>query len=210
MNFDKLKGHIPDTIYNQLHTVQVLGVDGPKRLSHLLGEAKHETGGWSRFVENLNYSAQGLAKTWPNRYAVDPKAAVKEPNALALKLEHKPEAIANNCYANRNGNGDEASGDGYKFRGRGCIQLTGKSNYKAFGDSITVDLTENPDPVATDYALASAAYFFKSHNLWTICDEGVTEDTCKKVCKVVNGGVLGLAERTKYTQEFYNLLTGTI
>ncbi|UUS13328.1 glycoside hydrolase family 19 protein [Stenotrophomonas sp. CD2] len=107
------------------------GISTPKRAAAFLAQVGHESGSLTRIIENLNYGAQGMADTWPSRYAVDPKAKPRKPNDLARALERKPVAIGNNAYANRLGNGSEASGDGYRFRGRGPIQNTGRANYAA-------------------------------------------------------------------------------
>ena len=129
------------------------------------------------------------------------------PNAtLAAAYARQPEKIANKVYANRMGNGDENSGDGFKYRGRGYIQLTGKDNYKRFDVTVPEDITSNPDLVATKYPLASAAFFFNSNKLWAICDQGATPTVVTAVTKRVNGGTIGLADRVKHFNEYYNLL----
>ena len=104
------------------------------------------------------------------------------------------------------GNGDETSGEGYKFRGRGFIQLTGKSNYTSFAKFIGEDTVSNPDLVASKYPLASAAFFFNSNNIWVICDKGETADVVTAVTKAVNGGTIGLPDRIKHFNDYYNLL----
>lgn len=208
MNVDKLKTILPIKVYDELLIViNKYNIDNSLKLAHFLAQAAHESGGFKYLYENLNYSAQGLANTWSNRYAINPKASKKVPNELALKLQRNPEKIANNCYANRNGNGNEASGDGWKFRGRGFIQLTGKDNYKAFTDFIGEDCISNPDLVATKYALSSAAYYFNKRNIWSKC---VISDDNNKVVKsitlLVNGGLNGLNERILYFNKFYKVL----
>ena len=120
--------------------------------------------------------------------------------------ERKPEKIANLVYANRMGNGDKASGDGYRFRGRGYIQLTGKDNYSAFDKTVDENILENPDLVATKYPLASAAWFFHKNGLQKIADEGATDAVVTKVTKKVNGGTIGLPDRIKHFNEYYKLL----
>jgi len=110
-------------------------------------------------------------------------------------------------YSGRMGNGNEASGDGYKFRGRGYIQLTGRDNYTAFGKSIGVAIEENPDLVSTQYALSSAAWFWSKNNLNKIADTGATDAAVTMITKRVNGGTIGLADRIKHFKEFYSLLT---
>lgn len=207
-NLAALKGHIPDAVIAQIpDTAARFGITTPLRLAHFLAQCSHESGGFRVVTENLNYSAQGLANTFPNRFAVNPGARVKTPNALANRLNRNPEAIANNVYSNRMGNGNEASGEGWKYRGRGYIQLTGKNNYRAFDATVQDNILENPDLIATKYPLASAGFFFKSNNLWSICDKGSDDATVTAVSKRVNGGTIGLADRIKHFKEYYNLLT---
>jgi len=117
-----------------------------------------------------------------------------------------PEKIGNRVYANRMGNGDEASGDGFKFRGRGYIQLTGKNNYTNFSHFVGEDCVANPHLVATKYPLASAAFFFNSNNIWPICDRGADDATVTSVTKAVNGGTHGLAERLQNFKVFMRAL----
>jgi putative chitinase len=124
-----------------------------------------------------------------------------------MQYERKPEKIANRVYASRMGNGNEASGDGSKYKGRGYIQLTGKINYTNFSKFIGEDCVSNPDLVATKYPLSSAAYFFNSNKLWSICDKGSSPDVVTLVTKRVNGGTIGLADRQKHFKEYYNLLS---
>lgn len=194
----KLKDHLPELIYNQLDNVLVFGIDGPKRMSHLLGQAYHESGGFRTFQENLNYSAQGLLNTFPKYFKT------KE---IAEQYARNPEKIANRVYANRMGNGDEASGDGWKHRGFGALQTTGTDNQQEFFEFKGLPKNTEPSKIATDYPLESAAYFFKKNNLWSICDQGVDDATITKLRKRVNGGILGLTEVAKHTKEFYKILT---
>lgn len=199
MNLQLLKGHIPDIVLDQLsRTCEKFNIDGPKRLSHLLGQCKHESNNYSVVVENLNYSADGLMKIFKKYFPT---------KQIADQYARQPEKIANRVYANRMSNGDEKSGDGWKYRGRGYLQTTGKINYIALGSSLGIDLITSPEKVATTYPLDSAAFFFNSNNLWIICDQGCDDDTITKVTKRVNGGTNGLEERIKYTKEFYNILT---
>lgn len=200
LQIQNLKGYIPDVIIDQLPEVCAkFDIDGPKRLSHLIGQCKHESGNFSIFTENLNYSEQGLLKTFPKYFTQE----------TAVVFAKKPEKIANHVYADRMGNGPETLGNGYRYRGRGAIQLTGRDNYKAFGAALGVDLLANPDLVSTTYPIASAAFFFKSNGLWTICDKGTDVPTITAVTKRVNGGIHGLSERILYTQEVYRLLQGS-
>jgi len=210
MDVTRLKGVVPDSVISQLPAViEKFGAKTPLRLSHFLAQLAHESGGFTKAVtvENLSYSANRMAEVWPNRYAIDPKIKKKLPNDLAIKLEKNPVALGNNVYANRNGNGDEASGDGFKFRGRGYIQLTGKSNYAEFSRFIGEDCVVNPDLVATKYPLASAAFFFNSSKtLWPTCDHGSDDDTVMAVSMIVNGGTVGIEDRIDYFHKFFNIL----
>jgi putative chitinase len=124
--------------------------------------------------------------------------------ALAKQYERQPEKIANRVYASRMGNGDEASGDGWKFRGRGALQLTGKSNYQAFADYLKKpEIMTNPDLVATEFSFESAMFFFDKNKLWDICDKGVNKDTILALTKRINGGTHGLADREEKSLKFY-------
>jgi putative chitinase len=129
------------------------------------------------------------------------------PGNLAESYARNPEKIASRVYGSRMGNGDETTKEGFKFRGRGFIQLTGKVNYEKFTKFIGEDCTSNPDLVATKYPLSSAAFFFDSNKLWTICDKGATDDVVTQVTKRVNGGNIGLADRIKHFKEYYKLLS---
>ena len=198
MNLEKLKGHIPDSVIDQITSIETkFEINTPLRLAHFLAQCGHESGGFKVVKENLNYGAKGLRSIFGKYFPTD---------ALALAYERKPEKIANKVYANRMLNGDEASGDGYKFCGRGYIQLTGKENYTNFGKAIGIDLTATPDLVATQYPLLSAAWFFHKNGLHKLADAGATEAAVTSVTKRVNGGVIGLADRIKHFNEYYNLL----
>lgn len=173
------------------------GITNPLRMAHFLAQCSHESINFTAVRENLNYSAKALMGTFKKYFPT---------LELALQYERKPEKIGNKVYASRMGNGDEASGDGFNYRGRGYIQLTGKSNYKAFSDFIGEDCVANPDLIATKYPLASAAFFFNNNNLWSICDKGDTSDVVLAVTKRVNGGTNGLAERQSNFDLYNSLL----
>ena len=195
----KLKGHIPQAVIDQIpDTAARFGITTTLRLAHFLAQCGHESGGFKAVQENLNYGAKGLLSIFKKYFKTI---------AQATAYERKPEKIANLVYANRMGNGPESSGDGWKHRGRGYIQLTGKENYKAFDATVPEDILANPDLVATKYALASAAFFFKKNNLWAICDKGSSPEVVTLVTKRVNGGTIGLADRQKHFKEYYNLLS---
>ena len=171
----------------------------PARAAHFFGQTAHETGGFKAFSENLNYGAKGLRGIFGKYFKTD---------AEALKYERKPEAIANRVYASRMGNGAESSGDGWKYRGRGALQLTGKSNYEAFAKYCNrPDVMTNPDLVATELAFESAMFFFERNKLWAICDQGVTDATILSISKKVNGGTHGLEDRKAKTKTYFSQLS---
>jgi putative chitinase len=166
----------------------------PVRAAHFFAQTAHETGGFKAFSENLNYSAQGLQGIFGKYF----------PGNLEESYARQPEKIANRVYASRMGNGDEASGDGWKYRGRGALQLTGKSNYKAFADYLKKpEIMDTPDLVATTYAFESAMFFFDRNKLWSICDQGVTDAAILALTKRINGGTHGLADRNAKTKKYY-------
>ena len=197
LNLEKLKGHIPDAVIAQIpETAAKFNITNNLRLAHFLSQCGHESGGFKAVSENLNYSADGLKKIFGKYF----------PGNLNESYARQPEKIAARVYASRMGNGDEASKEGFKFRGRGFIQLTGKANYTNFTKFIGEDCISNPDLVATKYPLASAAFFFDSNKLWSICDKGSDVATVTAVTKRVNGGTIGLDDRIKHFNEYYNLL----
>jgi putative chitinase len=198
MDINKLKGHIPDTVIAMLpDTMAKFELNTPLRLAHFLAQAGHESGGFKAVNENLNYGAKGLLGIFKKYFPTEAKAAL---------YERKPEKIANLVYGGRMGNGAEATGEGYKFRGRGYIQLTGKDNYKAFDAVVPENLLESPDLVATKYPLLSAAWFFHKNGLHKMADGGATDAVVTSVTKRVNGGTIGLADRIKHFKEYYSLL----
>jgi putative chitinase len=198
LNLAGLTGKLPATVIAQIpDTAAEFGITTNLRLAHFLAQCALESMGFTTTVENLNYRAARLMQVFPKYFrGVDP-------NAYA----NNPAKIGSRVYANRMGNGDEASGDGFKFRGRGYIQLTGKNNYTSFSTFVGEDCVANPDLVATKYPLASAAFFFKSNNIWSICDQGANDATVTKVTKVVNGGTHGLAERLQNFKVFMRALS---
>jgi len=197
LNIEKLKGTIPDTVIAQIaETAKKFNITNNLRLAHFLAQCAHESGAFKFVSENLNYSAQGLQNTFGKYF----------PGNLEESYAKNPEKIASRVYADRMGNGNEASKDGWKFRGRGYIQLTGKSNYVKFTQFIGEDCVANPDLVATKYPLASAAFFFNNNNLWSICDRGSSDEVVTSVTKRVNGGTNGLADRITKFKKYYSLL----
>jgi putative chitinase len=198
MNLAKLKGHVPDSVIAQIpFIVSNYKVNTLLRLSHFLAQCGHESANFRAFKENLNYSAEGLNKTFKKYF----------PTLESAKdYARQPERIASKVYANRMGNGNEASKDGFKYLGRGFIQLTGKANYLEFDKSVSEDILANPELVATKYPLASAAWFWDKNGLNSIADKGATDAVVKSITKRVNGGTIGLEDRIQHFNEFYSLL----
>ncbi|HBO5407499.1 TPA: glycoside hydrolase family 19 protein [Pseudomonas aeruginosa] len=164
------------------------GITAPVRVAAFLAQVGHESSQLTRLVENLNYSAQGLAATWPSRY----RGADGKPNALALNLARHPQAIANNTYASRNGNGDEASGDGWRFRGRGLLQITGRKNYRAAGAGLGLPLEAEPELLEQpEHAARSSAWWWAAHGLNGLADSG----RFALITRTINGGMNGQVER---------------
>lgn len=158
-------------------------INTPQRIAAFIAQCAHESGNFKAIKENLNYQAATLSKVWPSRFPPD----------VAAQYAHNQEAIANRAYADRMGNGDEASGDGFRYCGRGLIQLTGKSNYQAFADSLQMAVEDVPAYLATfEGAAQSACWFWESQNLNSWADQGDIE----KITRIINGGTLGLEDRT--------------
>jgi len=175
-------------------------INTEKRVAAFLAQTSHESGGYTMLTENLNYRAATLAACWPNRFAElgankKPKRDAKGaliPTKVALSIEKKPELIANMVYSSRMGNGLPQSGDGWKYRGRGLKQLTGKDNYKRCGDALNLDLVNNPDLLLEPLPAArSAGWFWKVNNLSPLADASDIKGMTKKI----NGGYIGLEAR---------------
>jgi putative chitinase len=198
MNTSNLATKMPSAASKyMLEVVERYNITEPLRLSHFLAQIAHESGNFQFVAENLNYSADSLLKVFP-KYFKD--------KATADLYARKPEMIGSRVYANRMGNGDEASKEGFKFRGRGYIQLTGKDNYKAFSTFIGEDCVANPDLVSTKYPMDSAIWFFDKNKLWDICDKGAGDDVVTLVTKRVNGGSHGIQDRLSKFKTFNSLL----
>jgi putative chitinase len=166
---------------------ETFGIETPEQQASFLGQCAHESANFTALTENLNYKAESLCKVWPKRF----------PTLESAQPYHRnPEKIANKVYSSRMGNGDEASGDGWKYRGRGLIQLTGKSNYEAFGKAIDVDVVSDPDLVETNiYAALSAGWFWSTNRLNDIASD------ITAVTKKINGGTHGLEDRIAKTEK---------
>ena len=166
----------------------------PDRAAHFFAQTAHESGNFKAFSENLNYGAKGLRGIFRKYFPTD---------ALAKAYERKPAKIANRVYGNRMGNGDEASGEGFAFRGRGALQLTGKFNYSEFAKYVNrPDVMTNPDLVATELAFESALWFFDKNKLWSICDQGINDAAILALTKRINGGTHGLDDRKLKTKKY--------
>jgi putative chitinase len=198
MNIDGLKGTIPQEVLDQLpDTITKFDINTPLRLAHFLAQCGHESGNWKFKVENLNYSAPALQSVF-RKYFPD--------EATAAQYARKPEMIANKVYASRMLNGDESSGDGWRFRGRGYIQLTGRQNYSLFNAHVPEDIISTPDLVAEKYPLLSAAWFWDSNKLNSLADKGETDGDVTAITKRVNGGTHGLDDRLSKFKQYYKLL----
>ena len=198
LNLSGLTGHLPAAVIAQIpETAAKFGITTNLRLAHFLAQCALESNRFKATVENLNYSAQRLLKVFPKYFkGVDP-----------TPYANNPTKIGNRVYANRMGNGSEASGDGYRFRGRGYIQLTGRNNYTSFSKFIGEDCVANPDLLATTYPLASAGFFFNSNKIWPICDQGANDATVRAVSTKVNGqNPHAVPERIAFFKEFFGAL----
>lgn len=179
---------------NTLKTAMNFYKMSPERAAHFFAQTGHETGDFKLFTENLNYSAKALKAVFGKYF----------PGTLAESYNRQPEAIANKVYANRMGNGNELSGDGWKYRGRGALQLTGSDNYKSFSKYLNNEsIITNPEQVADEFAFESAFFFFDNNKLWSICDMGVNDASILKLSKRINGGTNGLAHRSELTYKYY-------
>lgn len=197
VDLNKLSGHVPDAVIGQIpECAEKFQINTTLRLAHFLAQCSHESGGFKVTQENLNYSADGLKKIFPKYF----------PDNLADSYARQPEKIASRVYANRMGNGDEESKEGYKYRGRGYIQLTGKDNYGSFAKTVEDDILSDPDLVSSNYSLLSAAWFWSSRSLNASADKGSSDAVVTEITKKVNGGTIGLDDRIKHFKEYYALL----
>lgn len=169
-------------------------INTPMRISHFIAQCAHESGSFKFIEENLNYRAESLVKVWPRLF----------PNIeIARQYEKQPQKIANRAYANRMGNGDEASGDGWRYRGRGLIQLTGKDNYTFFAGSLGIPVEEAADYLATfEGAAQSACFYWEQNKLNRFCDA----NDVKGLTKAINGGYIGLEDRIKHTEHALHVM----
>lgn len=196
--FSKLsKEKAPEWFASLSNELPIVFINSPVRVAMFLAQTGHESAEYSVLTENLNYSAKGLMATWPKRFDA----------AKAEKCQRKPELIANTVYASRMGNGDEASGEGWKYRGRGILQLTGKENYTKFSKDTFNDLrvVDNPDYLLTcEGAVKSACWFWKRNLLNDLSDKGDIINVTKRI----NGGTIGLPDREEKFKHILAVLKG--
>ncbi len=175
-------------------TFERYGINTPIRQASFIGQCGHECANFKILEENLNYRAETLMRIWPKRFPT---------LEFAKQYEKNPKKIANSVYANRMGNRDEASGDGYRFRGRGCLQTTGSANYYHAGKALGVDLIMEPDLLSTPkYAALAAGFFWDTHKLNDLADQR----DYVKMTKKINGGTIGLDDRIKHINHAYDIL----
>lgn len=194
MDITLLSAMLPNEVYLELQSVFDSGINTPERLANFLGQCDEESGGFTKTVENLNYSTEALQSLFGKYF----------PRGDEATYARNPEMIANRIYANRMGNGDEASGDGWLHRGRGYIQLTGTGNQNAF--LATVNETDL-QVISDKYPLVSAAWFWNRHNLNSYANTGVGDGTVTSITKVINGDTIGLAGRIAAVNKYYAALT---
>lgn len=198
MSIAKLKNVLPVKVYDELEEcLNKNGITDVNMIAHFVAQTAHESGSFKVVYENLHYSTSGLLKVFPKYF----KDVV-----LATAYARNPKKIANKVYANRMGNGDEQSGDGYKYRGRGYMHITGKRNYELFSNYIGDDCVQVPDLVATKYPMESAAWYFTTNKIWDLC-KGSDYNSILAVTKRINGGTNGLQDRLAKFKTYFNILS---
>ena len=175
---------------------EVFRISSKEKLAHFLGQVSHESRGFSVGKENLNYSAKGLRAVFREYFKIQE----------ALEYARQPEKIANIVYAGRMGNGNEVSGDGWKHRGMGGLQLTGKNNQEQFANKIRdLRILDNPEIIVDKYFFESALFFFDENRLWGLCEE-VNDETIEVLTRRINGGINGIDDRIELTNRYYSML----
>lgn len=207
IEFQKENGLTPDGVIGKKTLMKIkekLNIATIEEVAHFMGQVAHETGNFMAEVENLNYSADGLLKIFKKYFTAE----------QAKKYAKKPIMIGSRVYANRMGNGDETSQEGYVFRGRGALQLTGKDNFKLFSKYVGEDCVDNPELVSEKYYFESAKFFFDNNKLWKLA-KTVDDDSITKLSKAINlgnpnskGTPHGLEDRITKTNNFYKILKG--
>ncbi|MCK5728350.1 MAG: glycoside hydrolase family 19 protein [Methylococcales bacterium] len=191
---EPLKTCLPEHVFNQIPAcLETFEINTPLRLAHFLSQCDYESANFSVTEENLNYSVIQLKRRFKKYFR----------NNLAKKYAHQPEKIGARIYAGRIGNGSEATKEGAMYRGRGYIQLRGKSNYSAFNPKVDEDILIHPALVAEKYALFSAAWYWNSCELNTIADEGANKCVVKKVTHKMTGGFSEIIERVQIFNKYY-------
>lgn len=197
INYNPLRGNIPDVVFKELQDVATkYMINNPLRMAHFLAQCSHESQQFTRTEENLNYSHDALVRVFPKYFGPGNVEA----------YARKPIEIASRVYANRMGNGDESSLEGWFYRGRGYIQLTGKDNYTALDKEVPGNLIVEPELVANTYPLLSAAWFWNSRKLNEVADQGADQNVVANITKVINGGYNGLEDRINKFNKFYGLI----
>jgi len=195
-NIEKLRGKIPQNVFEELPLIIQKRNLTPCQLAHFLAQCHHESGGFNHVVENLNYSATRLQQVFPKYY----------PNsAIAANHAHKPELVGARIYADRMGNGDERSGSGFYRRGRGFLMCTGADNQQDFFASMGLPVDSDPELISKVYPLTSAAWYFDERKVWRVCGEP-TEKAVLAVTRLVNGGVNGIDDRINLFNYYFDLL----
>jgi putative chitinase len=184
--------------------MQEFQIDSPNRQAAFLAQVLHESDGLRRLDENLSYSAQRLTQVWPRHFYLPPDEASGRNDARAY--EHRPEPLANAIYANRLGNGPEASGDGWRFRGRGLVQLTGRRLYSEAGEGLTLDLINQPDTLLQPMAAARAAGWYWQHIDGNALADPATTQAFERLTTAINGELIGLDHREALWKQAQSLL----
>jgi putative chitinase len=198
LELHKIKHILSSDVYSQLPlAIEKFNITNKLRLAHFLSQCAHESGSFKLVKENLNYSEKALKRVFSKYFKT----------VSASDYARNPEKIGARVYGGRMGNGSESTGEGYKYRGRGFIQLTGKNNYTKFSKFIGEDCVSNPDLVSDKYPLASAAFYFDSNNVWRHCDLGADEAAIKKVTRAVNGGYHGIEDRRSKFHKVWEALS---
>jgi len=199
IDLSRIKDKVPFDVYKDLPDVCIkYQINNPLRVCHFLSQCAHESGDFKHVAENLNYSLEALLRVFPKYFTIE----------NVESYVHQPVEIAARVYANRMGNGDEASLEGWFYRGRGYIQLTGKDNYKAFDATVNDNVVINPEMVAEKYALESAAWFWSSRKLNEVADRGADQQVIADITRSINGGFNGLENRQKQFDKFYTEYCG--
>lgn len=193
-----LSSHLPDKVIKELpRVIKQFNINSILRLTHFISQCAHESNHFEATSENLNYSEKALNRVFRKYFK----------NGLASQYARNPKKIASRVYADRMGNGNESSEDGWRYKGRGYIQLTGRNNYIAFSNYIGINVELSPCKVSEDLALLSAGFFFENNKLWEICDLGSTDKIITKLTKKINGGTNGLDDRITLFKFYYRLLS---